>query len=158
MNSAVLTMILLAGTTSDPTGGRATTQTTSSNAQGQGQCANCQAEQDHGCCTLLSGHGDGDGLMGGFRDMPQSCYNPAYGCYPGNDRRINRYPAFYGSYYRKPYNYRNTFDYPWHAGLHEPTSMFSYNVINPEEQDRNTPPPARPSASEKPKAVVHRTN
>ena len=59
--------------------------------------------------------------------MPQTCYDPAYGCYPGT-RYMNRYPAFRGTYYRRPYNYRNVFDYPWHADLHEPTSYFSYHV------------------------------
>ncbi len=65
--------------------------------------------------------------------MPQTCYGPRYGCYPGNSRCIHRYPAFHGQYYRRPYNYRNLFDYPWHAQLHEPTSMFSYDVPAPEE-------------------------
>jgi hypothetical protein len=60
--------------------------------------------------------------------MPQTCYSPRYGCYPGNNRHLHRYPAFHGSYYRRPYNYRNVLDYPWHAELHEPTSLFSYNV------------------------------
>ena len=60
--------------------------------------------------------------------MPQTCYQPRYGCYYSGDRYMNRYPAFHGTYYRRPYNYRNLFEYPWHAGLHEPTSMFSYNV------------------------------
>lgn len=63
-----------------------------------------------------------------FAPQPQTCYSPRYGCYPGNQRHIHRYPAFHGYYYRRPYNYRNVFDYPWHAGLHEPTSLFSYNV------------------------------
>ena len=55
--------------------------------------------------------------------MPQSCYNPTLGCYAGS-RMMHRYPAFHGTYYRRAYNYRNYFDYPWHAGLHEPTSLF----------------------------------
>lgn len=62
------------------------------------------------------------------RPMPQTCYAPRFGCYPGNNRHMHRYPAFHGTYYRRPYNYRNYFDYPWHAGLHEPTSLFSYGV------------------------------
>lgn len=61
---------------------------------------------------------------------PQTCYAPRYGCYPGNNRFMHRYPAFHGYHYRRPYNYRNVFDYPWHAALHEPTSHFSYNVID----------------------------
>lgn len=63
--------------------------------------------------------------------MPQTCYSPRYGCYPGNSRYIHRYPAFHGAYYRRPYNYRNAFDYPWHAEMHEPTSLFSYNTYDP---------------------------
>ncbi|MDA7950307.1 MAG: hypothetical protein MPJ24_02380 [Pirellulaceae bacterium] len=65
--------------------------------------------------------------------MPQTCYSPTFGCYPGNSREIHRYPAFHGTYYRKPYNYRNLFDYPWHADLHEPVSLFTYNVAIEEE-------------------------
>jgi hypothetical protein len=71
-------------------------------------------------------------LTGVFGPMPQSCYQPTYGCYNGQSRYMNRYPAFHGTYYRRPYNYRNYFDYPWHAGLHEPTSHFSSSV--PAEQ------------------------
>jgi hypothetical protein len=59
--------------------------------------------------------------------MPQSCYNPSFGCYPST-RFMNRYPAFHNYYYRSAYNYRHYSDYPWHAGLHEPTSMFSYHT------------------------------
>ena len=65
--------------------------------------------------------------------MPQTCYAPRYGCYPGNDRYVHRYPAFHDSYYRRPYAYRHGFEYPWHAELHEPTSLWSYNV--PMEED-----------------------
>jgi hypothetical protein len=65
--------------------------------------------------------------------MPQTCYNPKFGCY-GADRHMNRYPALHGTYYRRPYNYRTVFDYPWHAELHEPTSFFSYHVNAPPQQ------------------------
>jgi hypothetical protein len=75
-----------------------------------------------------AGHGRGKGKHGGWLGpMPQSCYNPSFGCYPST-RFMHRYPAFHGIYYRQAANYRNYFDYPWHAGLHEPTSHFSYNV------------------------------
>ncbi|HZZ70615.1 MAG TPA: hypothetical protein VFE24_00060 [Pirellulales bacterium] len=142
MHAAILTLLLMAGTSSDPSGAR--TAQYANAPEPAGQCANCE--------DSAGGHGahcqDSCGVLAGWRDMPQSCYNPAYGCYPGNDRRINRYPAFYGTYYRKPYNYRNVFDYPWHAGLHEPTSLFSYNVSNPDDSDRAPPPSIRPAASE----------
>lgn len=71
--------------------------------------------------------------------MPQTCYDPPYGCYPGS-RHMNRYPAFHGTYYRRPYNYRNVFDYPWHADLREPTSYFSYNVTGDAGGGGPTPP------------------
>lgn len=70
--------------------------------------------------------------------MPQNGYSPRYGCYPGNARHIHRYPAFHGWVYRKPYNYRQMFDYPWHAGLHEPTSLFGYNVEEQTIRDEGT--------------------
>ena len=79
-------------------------------------------------CESCGAPGHAKGQRGGcLGPMPQSCYNPSYGCYPST-RFMHRYPAFHGSYYRRAYNYRNYFDYPWHAGLHEPTSHFSYNV------------------------------
>ena len=58
-----------------------------------------------------------------FRPMPQTCYTPHYGCYPGNGRDIHRYPAFHGYYYRQAYNYRPLFEYPWQAGMHEPLPL-----------------------------------
>jgi hypothetical protein len=85
-----------------------------------GDCAACGG--GHGRCG--HGHRPHGGWLG---MMPQTCYNPTLGCYDGN-RHNNRYPAFHGTYYRRPYNYRNVFDYPWHADLHEPTSNFAYNV------------------------------
>ncbi len=53
---------------------------------------------------------------------------------------MNRYPAFHGTYYRRPYNYRNYFDYPWHAKLHEPTSLFTFNVPVEEDDTGDIPP------------------
>ena len=137
MHAAVLTIILMAGTSADPSGGYGVTTTTSSQDSGSSSgCSSCNGGESEG-----GGRGFGGLFGGGFsgssngeygtcfdENMPQYCYNTAYGCYPGNDRRIHRYPAFHGSYYRKPSNYRHLFDYPWHAGLHEPTSLFSYNV------------------------------
>ena len=76
--------------------------------------------------------------------MPQTCYAPRYGCYPGTERYTHRYPAFHGNYYRSAYNYRNYFDYPWHAELHEPTSLFSYET---ERQDEALAPVVTPAES-----------
>jgi hypothetical protein len=61
-----------------------------------------------------------------FHAMPQTCYSPRFGCYPGNGRDIQRYPAFHGSYYRRPYNYRTLFEYPWYARPHEPRPLAPY--------------------------------
>ena len=85
---------------------------------------------------------DGGGGDDYRRGMPQSCYNPSFGCYPST-RFMHRYPAFHGYYTREAYNYRHYFDYPWHAGLHEPTSMFSYGV--PGEGPAESPPIPAPA-------------
>lgn len=69
-----------------------------------------------------------DGLIRGFftyckawfEPMPQTCYTPHFGCYPGNGRDIYRPTAFHGYYYRQAYNYRPLYEYPWQAGMHEP--------------------------------------
>ena len=88
----------------------------------------------HGGCDECNGGGH---HRGKYKQphwmMPQTCYNPKFGCYAA-DRHMNRYPAFHGTYYRRPYNYRTVFDYPWHAELHEPTSLFSYHVNAPPRQ------------------------
>jgi hypothetical protein len=121
--------------------------------QGCSKGGKCSSDCGDGCGCGASKKGSGGrfgGLFGGkfggkgggknggqnvgphWGPMPQTCYQPRYGCYAGNNRHMHRYPAFHGYYYRRPYNYRNLFDYPWHADLHEPTSLFSYNVP-PEE-------------------------
>jgi hypothetical protein len=85
--------------------------------------------------------------------MPQSCYNPSFGCY-ANTRFMHRYPAFHGYYYRNAYNYRHYFDYPWHAGLHEPTSHFSYNVPGAAQGESVVPPaPAPDPSAEAPRPI-----
>ena len=58
--------------------------------------------------------------------MPQTCYNPRFGCYAGTGRTMHRYPAFHGYYYRSPYNYQHYFEYPWHASPHDPRAFFTY--------------------------------
>ena len=114
MHVALITLILATG--ADITGG------------GTSACSNC----DGGSYGVGGDTGYGYGFMAKMRakmgPMPQTCYSQRYGCYPGNTRDMHRYPAFHGHYYSNPYHYRNTFDYPWHADLHEPTSHFSYNA------------------------------
>jgi hypothetical protein len=78
--------------------------------------------------------------------MPQTCYNPTYGCYRGS-RYIHRYPPFHGTFYRRPYNYRTYFDYPWHAQPHEPTSLFSYNTAEEAAEEAAPEPPPSTSRS-----------
>jgi hypothetical protein len=109
---------------------------------GYGVAAGAYGEACEACEGSRHGH-QGHGLRGWCGPMPQSCYNPSVGCYPST-RFMHRYPAFHNVYYRKAYNYRNYFDYPWHAGLHEPTSMFSYHV--PGEAAAQALPVPTPSA------------
>jgi hypothetical protein len=128
MHAVLLTLIALGGG-ADLASGRITQSTAdiySASAMGGGGYGDYG-----GGCSTCGGHGGvnkGGHLGGWFGHMPQTCYSPRYGCYYGSNRYMNRYPAFHGTFYRRPYNYRNLFDYPWHAEMHEPTSMFSYNV------------------------------
>ena len=100
------------------------------------------------CCPTDMGsgracHGRGPGdccVYDWWGPMPQTCYAPRFGCYPGNNRHMHRYPAFHGYYYRSPYNYRHLFDYPWHAAPHEPMGFFTYQV-DEEGQEGMTPTP-----------------
>lgn len=108
------------------------------------ECDDCYGGGRHG-------HHNGDGHGGWCGPMPQSCYYPSFGCYPSTPY-MNRYPAFHGTYYRKAYNYRNYFDYPWHAGLHEPTSMFSFHVPG-ETPAEAVPVPVPAAASTAPRQV-----
>src|SRR3954447_25344754 len=97
---------------------------------------------------FVGGHLHGSTLHGHcLGPMPQTCYDPPYGCYHGS-RWNQRHPAFHASYYRKAYNYRNYFDYPWHAEMHEPTSHWSYHVTG----DTGAPAPLPPAVSPTPGA------
>ena len=88
-------------------------------------CADCAAGTG---CALHGVAGKKGWLADWFGSMPQTCYAPHFGCYPGSARTIHRYPAFHGYYYREPYNYRHVFDYPWHAAPHEPVGYFTYQA------------------------------
>jgi hypothetical protein len=125
MNTLLLTVLALHGAGGDyaPTGPYSESCETCADAQGHGR-----------------GNRAGDCFFG---PMPQSCYEPAYGCY-ASTRFMNRYPAFHGYYYRHAYNYRHYFDYPWHAALHEPTSHFSYNVPGAPAGETLSPPRPAP--------------
>jgi hypothetical protein len=48
-------------------------------------------------------------------------YEPPYfTCYSRHRNWLDCYPSFHEQYYRRPYNYRVLFDYPWHEDLHGP--------------------------------------
>lgn len=97
-------------------------------------CASCGSHADpcgHGCRGVGVLRGLASWSWDWWGPMPQTCYAPRFGCYPGNNRHMHRYPAFHGYYYREPYNYRHYFDYPWHAQPHEPLGYFAYrNNVN----------------------------
>jgi hypothetical protein len=130
MNAILLTVIALTGAGSD----------TISYGDEAGYCDSCNGGGH--------GHHDGHHHCDWLGAMPQSCYNPSYGCY-ASTRFMHRYPAFHGYYYRSAYNYRNYFDYPWHAGLHEPTSHFSYNVPGAAPGESVVPPAPVPEPAAK---------
>jgi hypothetical protein len=44
--------------------------------------------------------------------------SPDYDCYSHGHRGIECYPAFCERNYRRPYNYRVKFDYPWHEDVY----------------------------------------
>jgi hypothetical protein len=132
MHAIVITMLALAGADARMSYGGGEGADSASYMDGCDECGNGHMHGHH-----LGTHGC---YLG---PMPQSCYNPSYGCYPST-RFMHRYPAFHGTYYRAAYNYRNYFDYPWHAGLHEPTSHFSYHV--PGEAPLQAVPAPAPAA------------
>ncbi len=127
-----------------------------------GGCSSCESGDGcNGCSDCKSGlFGRKNRVPAGFgRGMPQTCYAPRYGCYHSNNRYMARYPAFHGHFYRRPYNYRNTFDYPWHAEMHEPTSMFSYNVTSEVVENEGAPaPPPEPAQARVPRSGAGRAH
>jgi hypothetical protein len=142
MNTILLTVLALSGGGGDVAYGGEYAESCDACADGHG--GHCRGGWCHG---LL---GQKHAWMG---PMPQSCYNPSFGCY-ANTRHMHRYPAFHGYYYREAYNYRHYFDYPWHAGLQEPTSHFSYNVPGAPDGESIAPPvPAPEPAAETPRRI-----
>jgi hypothetical protein len=117
MHAALLALLIVAGAEEVPAPAWTDQPEAALPAMYSSECGSCcDAEacgggmgSVHRCC-----------LLDWFGPMPQTCYSPRFGCYPGNGRDIHRYPAFHGYYYRKPYNYRHYFEYPWHAEPHEP--------------------------------------
>jgi hypothetical protein len=111
MNAILLTVLALSGAD----GGYYIEQGHGGDYASGGACEECGGFLGrHGHCHHCKG-------------MPQSCYNPSFGCYPST-RFMHRYPAFHNYSTREAYNYRHYFDYPWHAAPHEPMPMFSGSV------------------------------
>ena len=141
MHSVLLTILLFTG--ADPMAPTADQQPYVAPVTSQcDQCADntCAEGNSGGCVQRL-----GNFIFDWWGPMPQTCYAPRYGCYPGNNRFMHRSPAFHGSYYREPYNYRNYFDYPWHAQPHEPMGYFTYQRDVTVDQNLQ-PIPADPTA------------
>lgn len=129
MHAVLLTLFLLPGANQEI----AAVEQQPYLADEAGGCATCGAAEGrcrHGCAIGGVVKGAVSWGWDWFGPMPQTCYQPRFGCYPGNSRDIHRYPAFHGYYYREPYNYRHYFDYPWHAQPHEPLGYFSYQRNN----------------------------
>jgi len=107
-------------------------------------CSECGDAACTGCGSAIVGNCGRHGVTSWCRDwcgpMPQTCYGPRYGCYAGSSRTIHRYPAYHGYYYRKPYNYRHYYEYPWHATPHNPQAFFTYRP-EIEGQDITVPTP-----------------
>jgi hypothetical protein len=138
MHAVLLTLIALGGGVDGYEGGRIT-----QSSAGIYDAAPVGGDYGGGDCAggNCGGHFNKGNKYCWFGPMPQTCYSPRYGCYYGGNRHMHRYPAFHGTYYRRPYNYRNVFEYPWHAEMHEPTSMFSYNTVGEEAGPAGAPVP-----------------
>jgi len=138
MHAALLTVLIVSG------GGYPASATADQTAMAPATDPYTNGGQDCGCATGAAS-GTDYSHRGCLKDwmgpMPQTCYAPRYGCYSGNERHMNRYPAFHGNYYRNPYNYRTLFDYPWHAAPHEPMGFFLYEAEQMGEETL-TPTPA----------------
>ena len=126
MHAAVLTLLIVVG--ADQSTQNGTLQPTPDSGYEAtetrcGEYGDCCGDDFGGLCAMRQHLGC---LRAWCGPMPQTCYAPRFGCYPGNNRCMHRYPAFHGYYYRRAYNYRQAFDYPWHATPHEPMGFFSY--------------------------------
>ncbi len=115
MSSAWLALMLLAGV-GDPGAGPG--PAVALDPAGGQCCPEPPRDRTEACPHEIWGY-----LFDWFKPMPQTCYSPRYGCYPGNGRDIQRYPAFHGNYYRRAYNYRQLYEWPWLAAPHEPARL-----------------------------------
>ena len=123
MHAALFTLLITVGT-ADPA-----YETVQQTAMLPGSPHGSPGETCGGAQAGLQGYHHRSWVGDWFGPMPQTCYQPRFGCYSGSSRTIHRYPAFHGYYYRQPYNYRHYFDYPWHAAPHEPQGYFTYSTV-----------------------------
>jgi hypothetical protein len=145
MHTVLLTLFIVAGADQPaPAMMEQPSQQSVAPASG-GDCAGCEGRngvvaRGRGCVGAGFNY-----VWDWFGPMPQTCYSPRFGCYPGNERYIQRYPAFHGYYYRQPYNYTHYFDYPWHAQPHEPVGYFTYQKSPAADGSPVPAPPAVPT-------------
>jgi hypothetical protein len=95
-------------------------------------------------------------------------YEPPYfNCYSRHRNWLDCYPGFHEQHYRRPYNYRVLFDYPWHENLHGPVPNGSVcgeawahaPAIEPLAPHRRDPPPGsarRPAPATRRAAYLER--
>lgn len=155
MHAALVAMMIVAGGGASPETQVPTVVTAPARV-----CTQCNAPASRNVCLW-----DFKGVRlarDWFGPMPQTCYSPRYGCYPGNTRYTHRYPAFHGYSERQAYNYRHYLEYPWHAEPHEPQPFFTYSapvdgevvgsetVSEPQTPTEALPSPPAPTPAEPP--------
>jgi len=124
MHATLLTVLLVAG--ADPVGTTTKQPPVAAAAEGYAYAAQCGQRGYVTADCRCGAYDTCNSFSAWFGPMPQTCYAPRFGCYPGNNRHMHRYPAFHGYYYRQPYNYRHLFDYPWHAAPHKPQGYSAF--------------------------------
>lgn len=144
MHAVLLTLVIAAGA-DQPADAAVAPQPYVVSTDASSSCDSCGVEACGGGSAGGCGHALFNAVWDWWGPMPQTCYAPRFGCYPGNNRCMHRYPAFHGTYYRQPYNYRNYFDYPWHAQPHEPMGYFTYEKSPSVDETLIPAPPEAPT-------------
>ena len=81
------------------------------------------------------------------------CGRRSYPRLPGSHDHVRRLPAYHGTYYRRPTDYRNQHDYPWHARLCPPMHPHAYPVPLDSDEFRDEESPPSPPAEQAEDAV-----
>jgi len=108
-----------AGESASLSGDRAVT---GSCAGGEHCCQGAQCGRDSAPCLGL---GDGSGPVSAAEFILSHTWGRLA------KRRMYRYPPACSRDYRRAYDYRLSFDYPWDAGPHAPTCSFSNGASSP---------------------------